>query len=298
MSVDDNIISFYLDEISSPVRIIQISDTHLWMDDERGKPFQQYSKRMAGAYNTTKHFRTGEETNPVRCFEETLALAVEKNADLIAMTGDIFSFPSEAAIEWIHEKVSNCGIPYMYIAGNHDWHYEGMEGSSKQLRNIWTKKRLSPLYQGKDSLMASYEVKGIKILAIDNSTYEILPEQLEFFRNHSEGIVPLILMMHIPMYAPGRPMAYGCGHPSWGAESDKSYKLERREQWPEEGHTKVTMDFYDEVFRSEKLLGIFAGHVHRQSLELVRGKPQFVADANATGAFLEINFMPLDMAST
>ncbi|HCC70783.1 MAG TPA: hypothetical protein DEQ09_06490 [Bacteroidales bacterium] len=41
VSVDDNIISFYLDEISSPVRIIHISDTHLWMDDERGKPFQQ-----------------------------------------------------------------------------------------------------------------------------------------------------------------------------------------------------------------------------------------------------------------
>jgi len=291
VSVDDNIISFYLDEISSPLKIIHISDTHLWMDDDRGIPFQLYSKRMAGAYNSTKHFRTGEYTDPVRCFEETLEMAVGKKADFITMTGDIFSFPSEAAIEWVLEKVNNCGIPYMYIAGNHDWHYEGMEGSRKELRDIWTKKRLIPLYQGHDPMMASYEINGIKILAIDNSTYEILPEQLEFFRNNSRGDTPYILMMHIPMYAPGRLMGYGCGHPGWGAESDKSYELEGRERWPEEGHTKVTMDFYDEVFSCDNLLGIFAGHIHRQSIDIVRGKPQFVAEANATGAFLEINFL-------
>lgn len=298
VSVDDNVISFYLDEINSPLKIIHISDTHLFMDDDRGKPFLKYSRRMAGAYNTTEHFRTGEDTDPVRSFEEVLELAIEKNADLFAMTGDIFSFPSEAAVEWVHEKVSNSGIPFLYIAGNHDWHYEGMEGSRNELRDTWTKKRLTPLYQGKDPLMASYEINGINILAIDNSTYEILPEQLEFFRNHSKGDAPIVLMMHIPMYAPGRPLVYGCGNPSWGAESDRSYELEGRVRWPEGGHTKVTMDFYDEVFSSDKLLGIFTGHAHRQSVDIVKGKPQFVTDANATGAFLEINILPLNMATT
>jgi len=293
VSVDDNIISFYLDEISSPLKIIHISDTHLFMDDDRGKPFSQYSRRMAGAYNTTRHFRTGRDTDPERSFEEVLALAIEKDADLFAMTGDIFSFPSEAAIEWVYEKVSNSGIPFLYTAGNHDWHYEGMEGSRKELRDIWTKRRLAALYQGRNPIMASIKINGINILAIDNSTYEILPEQLEFFRNHAEGDAPIILMMHIPMYAPGRSIAYGCGNPAWGAESDSLFELEGRERWPEEGHTKVTMDFYEEVFSSDKLLGIFAGHAHRQSVDIVKGKPQFVTDANATGAFLEINILPL-----
>ncbi|MEA1887668.1 MAG: hypothetical protein U9N72_10720 [Bacteroidota bacterium] len=41
-----------------------------------------------------------------------------------------------------------------------------------------------------------------------------------------------------------------------------------------------------------------AGHVHRQSIDIVSDKPQFVTEANATGAFLEINFLPLDKAST
>lgn len=289
-SVDDNKVTYFVDELTKPLRIIQISDTHLWMDDKRGVPFADFSKRMAGAYNSTKHFRTGATVNPVISFEETLALAVSGTADLIALTGDIFSFPSEAAIDWAIMKLGETGIPYMYIAGNHDWHYEGMEGSSQSLRDEWTKKRLSPLYQGNDPMMASYKVSGLNVVAIDNSTYEILPEQLEFFRKQAGSGLPLILMMHIPLYAPGRSMGYGCGNPGWNASSDKGYEVERRRKWPEQGHTQTTMDFVSEVFSTPDLLGVFAGHVHSQTVDVVKGIPQFVAGANATGAFLELNF--------
>jgi hypothetical protein len=260
------------------------------MDDKRGDMFKQYSQRMAKAYNTAKHFRTGEDTNPVNSFEEVLEMAIMKKIDLLALTGDIFSFPSEAAVEWVYKKITEAGIPYLYIAGNHDWHYEGMEGSSNLLREIWTMKRLRLLYQGNDPLMASYKVGDINVLAIDNSTYEILPDQLEFFRKHVRAGKPIILMMHIPLYAPGRSMGYGCGNPGWGAKSDRGYETERRQKWPETGHTKVTMDFIDEVFTAPNLLGIFAGHVHQQTIDIVEGIPQFCTKANATGAYLEINF--------
>lgn len=289
-SVDDNRISFFLDELTNPLKIIQITDTHLWMDDQRGEPYKQYSQRMAKAYNTTRHFRTGVDTNPVKSFEEVLEMAVNKNADLLTLTGDILSFPSEAAVEWVYKKLKETGIPYLYIAGNHDWHYEGMAGSSQMLRDEWTKKRLNLLYQGNDPLMASYNVKGITVLVIDNSTYEIQPGQLEFFRKHTREGTPVILMMHIPLYAPGRSLGYGCGNPDWGGKSDHGFELERRERWPESGHSKVTMDFCKEVFSTPDLLGVFAGHVHQQSIDIVGSTPQFCAKANATGAYLEINF--------
>ena len=73
-------------EITEPVKIIQIADTHLWNDDERGEPYQQYSARMARAYNQTRHFRTGELTDPEEAFQEVLKMAVEKEADLFAVT--------------------------------------------------------------------------------------------------------------------------------------------------------------------------------------------------------------------
>jgi predicted MPP superfamily phosphohydrolase len=293
-SIDNTKITYHLPGIEEPVKIIQLADTHLWMDDERGDPYRQYSARMARAYNRTRHFSTGEFTTPPEAFEEVLKMAVEKEADFIALTGDIFSFPSEAAIEWAKERIENSGLPYLFVSGNHDWHYEGMEGGINELRETWINNRLIGLYQGKDPMMAAYKVKGLTILAIDNSTYEIMPGQLEFFREFVGTGNPVILMMHIPMYAPGRSMGYGCGHPSWSAAIDRNYELEGRERWPEAGHTEVTMDFHREVFNAPNLLGVFAGHTHRQTVDMVKGGPQFVAAPNATGAFLEIDVLPMD----
>ena len=83
-----------------------------------------------------------------------------------------------------------------------------MKGSLESLRNTWIKKRLLPLYQGKNPLMAAYDVKGVRFLAIDNSTYEINKKQLAFFNDHAKTGLPLILMVHIPMYAPGKNISF------------------------------------------------------------------------------------------
>jgi hypothetical protein len=140
--------------------------------------------------------------------------------------------------------------------------------------------------------MAAYDVGGVRFLAIDNSGYQILPEQLKFFRSHVNSGQPLVLLVHIPLYAPGRNTGFGCGHPEWGAKTDRNHEVERRLKWPESGHTQVTLDFHREVFAATSLMGIFAGHTHRQSLDVVNGIPQFVTAANATGALMKVEFLP------
>jgi DNA repair exonuclease SbcCD nuclease subunit len=288
-------VNYYSEQIAAPLKITFIADTHLHLDDERGDFYRKYSKRMAGAYNETRHFQTGALTNPEETFEQVLQNAVESGSDLIALGGDIFSFPSEAAIEWASNKLEKTGIPYLYVAGNHDWHYEGMEGTLEHLREKWIEKRLLPLYQNKNPLMAAYDVKGIRFLAIDNSTYQISNDQLTFFREQKQHDIPLVLIFHIPLYAPGRPVGYGCGHPEWGAETDTNHELERRPKWPATGHSETTFQFHREVFSAPNLLGIFAGHIHRYSMEMIKGKPQFVTNDNASGAFLDIHFSPLSV---
>ena len=246
-TVDQEKVSFYAEVIDESIKVVHIADTHLFMDDERGIPYQEYSNRMAKAYNQTTHFQTREKTSPKESFEQTIAFAKKVNADVITLVGDIFSFPSEIAIEWVKSKLDATGIPYIYVAGNHDWHYEGMEGSLETLRNTWIKNRLWPLYQGNNPLMAKYDIKGIRFLAIDNSTYEINNEQLDFFSEQVKSGLPLVLLVHIPMYAPGKNITFGCGNPHWGAASDRSFKLERRPKWPKKGHTQTTFDFYNKV---------------------------------------------------
>lgn len=293
ITTEQNRIVFYTDAVTETIRVIHAPDTHLWLNDEREDPFRQYSDRMAAAYNQTRHFQTGDPTHPEEAFEQIIKIAAEADADLIALPGDMVSWPSELAIEWAHEKLESSDVPYLFVAGNHDWHYEGMEGSIDELRSEWIRRRLHPLYQGHNPMMAAYDMKGLRFLAIDNSTYEISDEQLVFFRDQVKSRMPLVLMIHIPMYAPGRPVSYGCGHPDWSAETDRNYIIERRPRWPETGHSRSTMNFYKELFNAPNILGIFAGHIHRQSVEYIHGIPQFVSDANATGAFLDITFHPL-----
>lgn len=284
-----NRVSIFPEAQAGPTRILHITDSHLSLDDERGMQYQEFSKRMAGAYLSNSHFQTGDKHSAEESFEQTLHLAVEVEVDFLALTGDIFSFPSVAAVEWALQKIQDTGIPFAYVAGNHDWHFEGMPGSSYQLRETWIREHLSPMYQGNNPLFASYDFNGIRFVCIDNSTYEILPEQLTFFKEQAELDIPLILLMHIPLYMPGRTMGYGCAHPEWGEETDRGYEIERREKWRKGGHTEVTFEFREQVFKAPNLLAILAGHTHRPSIDVKNGIPQIVSGHNASAYYTEIN---------
>jgi hypothetical protein len=291
-AIDGHHVRFYHAGVRESFSIFMLADTHLFRDDERGVAYQSYSGRMAKAYNQTRHFQTLEVTHPEACFEKTLALAAQEKARLVALIGDIFSFPSEAAIEWAADKLEKAGLPWLYVAGNHDWHYEGMPGSIASLRETWIEKRLLRLYQNEHPLMAVREIAGVRFVAMDNSDYQITEAQLAFFEKEIAGGMPLVLMVHIPLYAPGRPVGFGCGHPDWGASTDKNYLLERRERWPESGPSPATRAFYERVRAAPNLLGILAGHIHAQSLDVMDGLPQIVTQANANGAYLKVSFLP------
>jgi hypothetical protein len=53
------------------------------------------------------------------------------------------------------------------------------------------------------------------------------------------------------------------------------------------------MDFHTAVFKSENLLGILAGHIHKPSTDVVNGIPQIVCEANARGGFLDVELLPM-----
>ncbi len=288
-SINDNQAAIFTSARVLPTKVFHITDSHLSMDDERGEPFREYSRRMAGAYTSNTHFQSGEKYSAAESFEFALESAKKEKADFLALTGDIFSFPSEAAVEWASRKLDETGMPFAYVAGNHDWHYEGMKGSSRELRDIWTEKRLAPMYQGNHPLYAAYDFNGLRFVCIDNATYEILPEQLAFFKAQADISFPLLLLMHIPLYIQGRSMGFGCGHPEWGEKTDRNFEVERREKWPKEGHTQVTKDFCQMVFNTPNLLVILAGHTHKSSLDIKNGIPQVVSRDNACGYYTEVS---------
>src|SRR5690606_16344252 len=118
----------------------------------------RFSRDWSSDVCSSDLYRTGEEGTTTEYFKQLLHYAKEEKVDLIALSGDIFNYPSQVAVAFVKEQLDQTGLPYMYTAGNHDWHYEGMEGSADELRDYWCKKSLAPLYSS--GIYASSQLVG------------------------------------------------------------------------------------------------------------------------------------------
>lgn len=272
--------------IKTPMRIIAMADSHITLDDARGTPYVQYSKRMGGGgAGSSRHVRA------------ILEKAKAAKADIFIMPGDIFSFPSEAGVEFLKKELDAYGRPWMFITGNHDWHYEGTKGTPNELRKEWVNKRLLPLYQEKDPMMATMDIKGVRMIAIDNSTNEISPAQLAFYKEQVASGLPCCLFMHIPLYQKSYPnsdpSSYGCGHPKWNAANDPYWQIERRHKWPELGHSPTTKAFCQAVKSTPNLIALIAGHTHAERLsKLGTSAFQIVAPHSMGARYFDIALEP------
>jgi len=267
-SGDDYYTVIKCDLIKKDLKIIHISDSHLTVLKNGKSEYPDFAKRMNKAYLNPKHYLTGDIGTRLGHFEEILSKARKEKVDLLLLTGDILNNPSIYGVDYLVEKLKNSGINYLYTAGNHDWHFEGMEGSRDSLRNEWIHNRLLPLYQGNNPLYYSKIINGINFLMIDDSTYQINKEQLSFFREQSARNYPIILCMHIPIYQPEdiEGNLFAIGDPRWGYDYDQeSYITERRERWPKEGNKDETLEFVIDVLACKKIIALFVGHKHSAS---------------------------------
>ena len=268
--------------LTEPARLCVIGDTHLSLCDARDADHEIHCFRMGGRSDPKK------KAEIQRHFTRTLARAGEGQVDLIVLVGDIVSFPSLANVEFVRSSLDACGVPWIYVAGNHDWHFEGEEGSDLAQRERWTKTRLAPLYQGENPLMSSRMVKGVRVVMIDNSAYHVLPEQVTFWRQEAAKGDPVCLCMHIPFWQPGWDVTT-CACPEWGSATDPYWRIERRQRWADR-LMPSTFAFREAVLSTPNLVGVFAGHEHVDQFVRDRGQNLFTVAANRTGAalFVEI----------
>lgn len=253
----------FMDE---PLKVMFIADSHICCQGGLAEPYLDYSSRMSQYGHTTGKM------------QRSLASAKKENFDLAILAGDIINYPSEHNVEMVKRVMDTCGVPCLYIAGNHDWHFEGDPGPSMQLRDNWIETSLKPLYYGENPMIYSKVIKGVKFVMLDNSTYELIPSQLEAMRKELAEGLPTIICCHIPFYFPSRGHT-GTGDPRWGAAIDKGWKAERRQQWSEKGQSKESFIMRDEIFAAPNVLGVFAGHTHTPSIDTFNGKFQIVTDA-------------------
>jgi predicted MPP superfamily phosphohydrolase len=205
----DSTATLEIQGLQSTLKVLHLTDTHVTCSNETDLPFRKYSARMDEAYHKTTHYRTGTAGTPLENLRLSLQLAQREKVDFIVLTGDIVNNPSQTSVSAIVNELHKINIPYTYVAGNHDWHYEGMAGTADELRETWRKKRLSPLFHT-DALSHFAVVKaGINFIAIDNSTYQVTEQQGHFFSG-TDSFGPAIGLAHAhppqPALVPGRPV--------------------------------------------------------------------------------------------
>lgn len=264
------------------LKVMHITDSHI----DVGDAIPGHTTRMHSAYVQTQSHERSSATSPKEEFVRLLAKARAENVDLIALGGDIINFPDSGTVSWVVDLLQRGGIPWIYTAGNHDWHEEGAYDEaydSGRKQHIDT--TLSPLFAQSainmeyckgfgaacGALYGRATLKGVDLLFFDNSNYQIDDEQLDFARNHLDDAsdAPTLVLLHMPLKLPGVRLhpVYVCGDPTWGLTSDSTYGIEKRLPWPASGNLPSTQRFIELVQNhaapNGQILALMTGHVHK-----------------------------------
>lgn len=276
-------VTFEVEGLSEPVRIMHLSDTHLNLIDER-----DVEHKAQWAERHIKFLENDWKTS----FEAKLAQAKEHQVDLLALTGDIIHFPSHRNIETLEAMLDQTGIPYLYCPGNHDWLFPEFR-ESDAIRAEWLN-ALSPFDEGTGT-GAIRDVKGLRFLAFDDSTYSFSADQLAFLRDQVDTDKPLVLLMHIPLYNPSlRTEAVEVWDPHSLLVGDTHWTAEERKGWGARlADTPESLAFLETVEQAENIVAILAGHIHffhngvvgENAIQLVT-PPPFMNDGHRIVEFL------------
>ena len=244
----DETATICVEGLNQTVRMLHVTDSHIALIDDRD------AEHIEACTGACERFESREQI-----FDQLMEEAEESSLDLVALTGDIVHFPSQAGVESVVKSIDKVGVPALYTSGNHDWHYPGVEGRG-ELREAWWG-ALAPLHHGQ-AAYARHEIGGIQFLLVDDSIYQVNEEQTAFVDTHLANGMPTVLLTHIPLSLPtlreptlerfDAPILIA--DPEWGPES--------RDRWGTGEDLSPTLEFARTLVRTENLVAVFCGHIH------------------------------------
>ena len=245
---------------TAPFTAIHASDTHLTYADMRDgqRKVDLVAWRLPGFPHA----------------EATLAglgkLSKELNAPILH-TGDLIDYVSLANLEAVKAFTDTHDV-YM-ATGNHEFSlYVGEAKEDAAYRN-----QSLPAVQAcfKNNIrMDSRIIGGVNFIALDNGYYTFEPEQFAFLKAEAEKGLPMVLMMHTPLYDPalyeimmGRcPCAYLAGVPE---ELTRCYPEDR---YIQQMADEVTLEIMEYIANEPLVKAILAGHIHANCETVYAGR--------------------------
>lgn len=174
--------------LKNPFSVIHVTDTHLTLADERDD-----ERKNKLAVRRRRVFPEADE----------ILAEVEKRAKEtglpIVFTGDLLDFVSEANLDRAREFINRCDC--FFAAGNHEFSlYVGEAWEDAEYRNRSLAKVQSAF--SNDIRASSRVIGGVNFVALDNGYYLFEEEQLDFLKCEAARGLPIVLLMHTPLYEP------------------------------------------------------------------------------------------------
>ena len=262
--------------VEAPFTVLHMSDTHLTLADLRDG-----ERKVTLAEKRLKYFPHAEAL-----LTAASELAKQHRAPILH-TGDLIDFVSLANLERAKQFTdeNDCFM----VAGNHEFSlYVGEAWEDAAYRNQSLDKVQASFRN--DIRMSSRVIGGVNFVALDDGYYLFEEEQLAFLKGEVARGLPIVLMMHNPLYeeeyfdsityhrervglkpSATPPCAYLTGVPEalMGHYDDHR----RRQQRPDE-ITDRTVAY----IKSEPLIrAVLAGHVHYSLVTKLReDAPQII----------------------
>ncbi len=252
--------------LQKPMTVLQISDTHLTLCDDRDNA----RKKALAAHRTTIFPRADE-------FLEKIEALAQKDGRLLIHTGDLTDFVSVANLERAAQFANMCDV--MMVAGNHEFsQYVGEATEDAAYRNV-SLDRVQAAYHN-DIRFTSRVVGGVNLVGIDNGYYLFDREQFDALRREVAKGLPMILFLHVPLYCDplyahslslGKSSAYLMATPE---EKMECYPPDRRLQ---QRADEITREMVAYIEAEPLIQAVFAGHLHHDFTCMIGGRlPQYV----------------------
>lgn len=273
--------------LAAPFRALHLSDSHICRADARDG-----ARKMALAQHRQAEFDAGVPGRSERFLRAQLAYADENHLPIL-YTGDFCDFVSHPNLEYMRDTLGarDCFM----AAGNHEYSLyvgEAFEDEAYKMQSF----ALVQSFCGNDLRFASRVMHGVNFVALDNVYYDFTARQLEQLKAEVARGLPIVLMMHTPLYTQAlcahameelhQPCAYLVGAPE---ECLNAYPPDRRVQ---QQPTRDTLAMIDYIQSQPQIRAILAGHLHyNYEGPLPCGTMQYVTGGGFQNCAREITFV-------
>ena len=278
-----------IEGIEQKVKLMHITDSHFVRCDERDPEARQSTEKYQEMFQAL----TPGRTPPFELFSRALERSKALGAECTVLTGDIIHFPSWAGLDAVEEGLEGLGTPFLYTLGNHDWFFPYHEWSDEVRASFYP--RFHHLTRGNPACQA-VELGGVRLVALDNSNYQVSQAQLDFLQQQLQSGQPCLLFVHIPLCTPAltpavmerweAPIMLGSSV-GWSAAGRKRIRARENDASTLACHQLLTSGAV------ENLAGIFCGHVHlAHAGEFSPGRFQYVTRPCFEGGYRTIEIGP------